>query len=286
MPFLAFAIPYTHSLAHSPTHSPTHPVGTSHDVGGGAAPNEVAIDMQQIRNQPHPAPPTANKPSLSEAHFRRTAFKCQPVTVNDYFDNALAELVTPQTECGARRYSSNADLRAALGEILTFHPAAGAFSVEARIKALNLRSLLRDDPGYLPGTLTALCHDVGAHSIALGRFEFQHVDQPGEVEFLFAGESELAFLHEGNPYAPRIRADHAAILDFHYRAAGMRGHTKLPPAGYAHAAKDETHLADFTAQLGRCRQRADLARPPRATAAQRPIYNPLDQMQNGPCTIL
>ena len=277
MPFLALAIPYTHSI--------THPVGVLHDVDRGAIPNEVVLDMPQIRNQPHSAPPPENKPSLSEAHFRRAAFKCRLVTANDYFDNALAELVTPPTECGARRYSSNADLRAALGEIMTFHPTAGAFCVEARIKALNLRSLLRDDPGYLPGTLTALCHDVGAHSIALGRFEFQQVDRPGEVEFLFAGESELAFLHEGNPHAPRIREDHAAILDFHYRAAGVRGHTTLPPTGFAHAAKDETHLEDFTAQLSRCRQRIDLGRPPRATG-NRPIHNPLDLMQNGACTIL
>ncbi len=274
MPFLSLAIPYAQLNAAS---------HVSHDVAAPAVRHEIAIDMEKIENQSY-ASPLVSKPQ--DTHFRRAVFQCNPIPVNDYFDNALAELVTPQSQCGERRYATNADLRAALGEILAFHPGAGTLSIEARIKALSLPSLLRDHPDYLPGTLTALSYDVGAHSIDIGRFTFPEPDTVEEAAFLFAGESELAFLHEDNPHACRIREDHATILGFHYRAAGMRGHTTLPPAGYALAAKDDTTLSDFTAQLTRCRKRNDLVRALRSTDGRNAQHNPLDLMQTGPCVIL
>ncbi|MDM8358661.1 hypothetical protein [Pandoraea communis] len=274
MPFLAIAIPYAQF----------NPV--SYEIDARANRHEIVIDMENIANQPRASQPTSSEAKLDVAHFRRATFQCHPVPVNDYFDNVLAELVTPQSECGTRRYASNAELRKVLGELLTLHPAAGTISVDARIKAMGLPSLLRDDPEYLPGTLSALSYDVGAHSIDIGRFTFPALDTVDEAAFLFAGESELAFLHEGNPHASRIREDHAQILGFHYRAAGMRGQTTLPPAGYAPATQDETTLNDFTAQLARCRQRSDLGRSPRSSDNRYTHHNPRDPMQNGPCSIL
>ncbi|CFB60307.1 hypothetical protein LMG16407_00346 [Pandoraea apista] len=274
MPLLALAIPFAQSSS------------ASYESNPHTDRHEIAIDMEKIKNQPLDSPSASLVAKLPEAHFRRTVFECHPIPVNKYFDNLLAELVTPQNECSARQYTSNAELRKALGDLMTFHPAAGSLSVEARIRAVGFPSLLRDEPEYLPGTLSALTFDIGAHSIEIGRFEFPQLNVPGEAEFLFAGESELAFLHEGNPNAPRIREEHAAILGFHYRAAGMRGHTTLPPAGYALAATDDTHLSDFTAQLARCRQRTDLGRLPRSVDARNYNWpNPLDTMQNGPCVI-
>jgi len=275
MPLLALAIPYAQS-------SPV-----TYEIDTHANRHEVSIDMEKIQNQPHDLPSASSVARLPDAHFRRAVFECHPIPVNHYFDNLLAELVTPRDECSARPYTSNAELRKALGDLMTFHPAGGSLSVEARIRAVGLPSLLSDEPEYLPGTLSALTFDIGAHGIEIGRFKFPQLRTPGEAEFLLVGESELAFLHEGNPYAPRIREEHAAILGFHYRAAGMRGHTTLPPAGYALASTDATHLSDFTAQLARCRQRNDLSRLPRA-ADDRNYYkhNPMDAMQNGPCVIL
>ncbi|VVE88769.1 hypothetical protein PBR20603_02728 [Pandoraea bronchicola] len=274
MPSVSLAIPSAQS----------HPV--SYGVHAPADRHEIAIDMQQIRNQPHALPPESSVAKRQNAHFHRAVFQRNPIPINDYFVNVLAELVTPKSKCGARQFPNNAELRAALSEILTFHPAAGKLSIEAHIKSLGLPSLLRNEPKYVPGTLTALTYDVGAHSIDIGRFTFPELDSVQEAAFLFAGESELAFLHEGNPHASKVREDHATVLGFHYRAAGMRGHTTLPPAGYALSAQDETHLCDFTAQLARCRKRNDLGRSPRSAGARNATPNPLDMMQNGPCVIL
>lgn len=219
------------------------------------------------------------------ARLDRAAYTCRVIPVRDYFDSVLAELITPHSACGTGRFTSNAELRKALSELLTLHPEGSEVSVDTRVKEMGLPSLLLDDPAYLPGTLTALSYDVGAHSVEIGRFTFPELDEVQEAAFLFAGESELAYLHEGNPHAPRVRETYAAILGFHYRAAGMRGHTTLPPAGNTLAAKDDTTLADFTAQLARCRQRSDLGRLPRSSDPH-PRYDPLDLMQNGPCVIL
>ena len=249
--------------------------------------NEFIVDMQGIGNPLHSTQFAASGVRQSVEHFQKAVFECRPVPVNTYFDNVLAELVTPTAACADRRYASNAQLRGALSEVLALHPQADELSLNARIKALGLPSLLRDEANYLPGSLTALCHDIGAHAVKIGRIDFPDVEVPGEAEFLFAGESELAFLHEHTPHAPRIREDHASILDFHYRAAGMTGHTSLPPAGYVNAAHDNTHLADFTAHLARCRQRTDLARSDRASESRTRYFSPPDAMQTGPfCTLL
>lgn len=274
MPFLTMALTYAQSIS------------VSYEIDARANRHEIAIDMENIENQPRARQPASSEAKLDVAHFRRATFKCHPVSVNDYFNHVLAELVTPQSECASRRYASNAELRKVLGDLLTFHPAAGTVSVNARIKEMGLPSLLRDEPDYLPGTLSALTYDVGSHSIDIGRFAFPALGATDEAAFLFAGESELAFLHEGNPHASRIREDHAQILGFHYRAAGMRGHTTLPPAGYAPATQDDTTLSDFTAQLARCRQRPDLGRSPRSSDSRDIHHDPLDMMQNGPCSIL
>ncbi|VVE44641.1 hypothetical protein [Pandoraea fibrosis] len=257
----------------------------SYAIDARANRHEIAIDMERIENRPHARSPASTTSERLYARLGRAAFTCRVIPVRDYFDNVLAELITPHNACGTGRYTSNAELRKALGELLTFHPEGTEVSVEARVKEMGLPSLLRDDPAYLPGTLTALSYDVGAHSVEIGRFAFPELDEGKEDALLFAGESELAFLHEGNPHAPLIREAHAAILGFHYRAAGMRGHTTLPPAGNTLAAKDDTTLADFTAQLARCRQRSDLGRSPRASGPYR-HHDPLDLMQSGPCVIL
>ncbi|MFJ2993926.1 hypothetical protein [Pandoraea sp. NPDC087047] len=220
----------------------------------------MVIDIQEIKNQLHSPLTTSTDVKRPSEPFRNTAFECRPVPVSTYFDNVLAELITPQSDCAARQYASNAELRDALREMLTLHPQGREFSLKSHIESLSLPSLLHDEPDYLPGTLAALSLDIGAHAVKIGRIRFPEFEILGEAEFLFAGESELAFLHENNLHAPRIREDHASILAFHYRAAGMKGHTTLPPAGYVNAAQDETHLSDFTAQLARCRHRDNSGR--------------------------
>lgn len=274
MPFLALAIPYAQS----------NPV--SYEIDARTHRHEIAIDIEKIENQTHAWKPTSQAAKRSNAPLQRATFACRTIPANDYFDNVLAELVTPLRECGAPRYADNAELRKTLGDLLTFHPDGARLSVDARIRELGLPSLLRDDPAYLPGTLSALTYDVGAHSVDIGRFTFPELDIAQEAAFLFAGESELAFLHEGNPHASLIRKDHSAILAFHYRAAGMRGHTTLPPDGYALAIQDDTTLCDFTSQLARCQQQTDLSRSPRSVENRHTRHNPLDLMQNGMCVIL
>lgn len=92
--------------------------------------------------------------------------------------------------------------------------------------------------------------------------------------------------YEIDAHASLIRNDHSAILAFHYRAAGMRGHTTLPPDGYALAIQDDTTLCDFTSQVARCQQRTDLSRSPRSVDDDHPRRDPLDLMQNSVCAIL
>ncbi|UVA78244.1 hypothetical protein [Pandoraea commovens] len=219
----------------------------------------------------------------------RRVFGCQPTPVDKYLADALAGFITPRGECAPRTFASNAALRAELAEMLALHPDGEGVSVAKRIEALGFPSLLRDDdPKYLPGTLGAMRYDVGANAIRLGRFKLPQTDPYSKAAaFRFAGECELAHLRKGDPVAPLVREDHASILDFHYRAAGMRGHTALPPTGYINAAQDETHLSDFTAHLTRCRR---LERPSRSILASRlRVYpvSPLDTMQTGPaCVIL
>ncbi|AKC71641.1 hypothetical protein MB84_22585 [Pandoraea oxalativorans] len=218
----------------------------------------------------------------------RRAYGCQPTPVGDYFAHALAEFVTPRGECAPRTFASNAVLRTELADMLALHPDGEGVSVAAQIEALGLPSLLLDDLKYLPGTLDAMRYDVGANAIRLGRFKFPETDTYGKAAaFRFAGECELAHLREGDPVAPLVREDHASILDFHYRAAGMRGHTALPPTGYVNAVQDETQLSDFTAHLTRCRR---LARSGRSILMVNKwgVYpvSPLDTMQTGPCVIL
>jgi len=218
----------------------------------------------------------------------RRVFGCQPTPLDKYLANALAEFITPRGECAPRKFASNAALRAELAEMLVLHPDGEGVSVAKRIEALGFPSLLRDDdPKYLPGTLGAMRYDVGANAIRLGRFKLPETAPYSKAAaYRFAGECELAHLRQGDPVAPLVREDHATILDFHYRAAGMRGHTALPPTGYVNAGQDETHLSDFTAQLARCRR---LERPARSILASRfhmyPV-SPLDTMQTGPCVIL
>ncbi|QBC32601.1 hypothetical protein [Pandoraea sp. XY-2] len=274
MPFLALAIPYAQS----------NPISYAFDARANR--HEIAIDIEKIENQSHAWQPTSQAAKRSNAHFHGAAFTCRTMPVNDYFDDVLAELITPLGACGTPRHPNNAELRKTLGDLLTLHPDGAEVSVDARISELGLPSLLRDDPAYLPGTLNALTFDVGGHSIDIGRFTFPEPDIEQEAAFLFAGESELAFLHEGNPYAARIREDHSAILAFHYRAAGMRGYTTLPPGGYALAIQDDTTLCDFTSQLARCQKQTDPSRSPRSVEDRNTRYDPLDLMQNGGCVIL
>ena len=253
MPFPALIAPFVRS----------NPV--SYPQAAGPSRDEMIIDMQEIRNQLHSPLATSIDVKRPSEHSRNTALECRLVPVSTYFDNVLAELITPQSDCAARQYSSNAELREALREMLTLHPQGRGFSLESHIASLSLPSLLRDEPDYLPGTLAALSLDIGTHAVRIGRIRFPEFEILGEAEFLFAGESELAFLHENNLYAPRIRENHASILAFHYRAAGMKGHTALPPVGYVNAAQDETHLSDFTAQLARCRHRDNSGRAERGS---------------------
>lgn len=274
MPFLALAIPYAQSNP------------ASYAIDAHANRHEIAIDIEKIVNQTHAWKPASQAAKRSNAHLPGAAVTYRTIPANDYFDNVLAELVTPLGECGAPQYPTNAELRKTLGDLLTLHPDGASVSVDARIKALGLPSLLRDDPAYLPGTLSALTYDVGAHSIDIGRFTFPELDIAQEAAFLFAGERELAFLHEGNPHASLIRKDHSAILAFHYRAAGMRGHTTLPPDEYALAIQDDTTLCDFTSQVARCHQRTDLGRSPRSVEDRHTRHDPLDLMQNSVCAIL
>lgn len=289
MPLLSLAIPLVRSGAPLPF--------VLNPSDARAHRSEFAIEMGPIKNQMRPMSPTSptshaitgGVEPLRTKHFRQAVFDCQPVPIGTYFDNVLAELVTPQTASCVRQYESNAALRTALDEILSFHPQAASFSLKKHVETLSLPSLLRDEPEYAAGTLTALCYDVGAHSIEIGRIRFPQLERPGEAEFLFAGESELAFLHEGNPHAALIRNDHASILDFHYRAAGMEGHTSLPPVRNVNAGQDDMRLSDFTAHLARCRRHTDPGRSPSHGRHSREApmrRSPLDRMQTGPCSIL
>lgn len=277
MPLLTLAIPYARTSHHvaSPTSSVT------------AGADDIAIDMQQLKNQVPRNAPQAREGAAPLDTFRRV-FECRLIPVNEYFDHALAEFVTPPSECAPRAYGSNAALRASLTEVLRFHPHGRTLSLDNQILGAGLPSLLRDETEYMPGTLAALRYDVGANSIKIGRFQFHDAQPPCEAEFLIAGDAELAFLQEGNPHASRVREDHASILDFHYRAAGMKGHTALPPTGSVNVTQDQTQLSDFTAQLARCHRLDEHIRTTRATNSGRyPAPDALDMMQNGLiCSIL
>ncbi|VVE32309.1 hypothetical protein PAQ31011_03734 [Pandoraea aquatica] len=248
----------------------------------------IAIETQVVRG----IVPVIDKESPTDrgdafVKSTRRAFGCQPTPVDKYLANALAEFITPRGECAPRTFASNAALRAELAEMLALHPDGEGVSVAKRIEALGYPSLLRDDPTYLPGTLGAMRYDVGANAIRLGRFKLPETDPYSKAAaFRFAGECELAHLRQGDPVAPLVREDHASILDFHYRAAGMRGHTALPPTGYVNAGQDETHLSDFTAHLTRCRRLGRPARSILASGSRVYPVSPLDTMQTGPCVIL
>lgn len=283
MPLLSFAIPMVRSGAPLPfaSNPPESAVGR----------DDFIIDIGVIKNQIRPMPltPHETKSPIERGHmehFRKAMFECRPTPIGAYFDNVLAELVTPKASSCIPTYDTNAALRTALKEILSLHPDAGDFSLKQHIGTLSLPSLLRDGPEYTPGTLTALCHDVGAHSVAIGRIRFTSPETPGDRELHFAGESELAFLHEGNPHAATIQEDHASILEFHYRAAGMKGDAFLQGGHDVGAVKNIGQLSDFTAHLARCRQRTDLVRGTRHRREAPTYWNPLDKMQTGPCVIL
>ncbi|MFK0377479.1 hypothetical protein [Pandoraea sp. NPDC090278] len=252
------------------------------------APPSTAIEMQEVDNTASLTDkelPT--RQGVASDKSTRRAFGCQPTPVDTYVANALAEFVTPRGECAPRTFASNAALRTELADMLALHPDGEGVSVAAQLEALGLPSLLVDDRKYLPGTLDAMRYDVGANAIRLGRFKFSEIDAYGKAAaFRFAGECELAHLHKGDPVAALVREDHASILDFHYRAAGMRGHTALPPTGYVKAGQDETQLSDFTAHLTRCRRLGPPLRSIRASGLRVYPVSPLDTMQTGPCVIL
>lgn len=279
----------TTSTSPGMTPTPTIPMATSIPILSSAPSlTPEATVAPTLPSTPPSTTAATTAPSTAPTpldRFRKTVYRCQAVPVSDYFERALATLVTPVGACAAEDRASNAELRAMLRDILALHPNAAELDVDGYLRTLGLASLLRDEPEFRPGGFRALCHDMGLRSVAFGRFAFPDLDAPGDAELLFAGQSELAFLHEGNPCAARIRRDHAPVLAFHYRAAGMEGHTALPPIGLSLTDVDDTTLSDFTAQLVRCGARGE---PQRARRAVRPgrLDAAIDPMQTGPCTLL
>ncbi|AKM29596.3 hypothetical protein AB870_04830 [Pandoraea faecigallinarum] len=157
--------------------------------------------------------------------------ECGAVQVDDYMHDVLAALVTPQDGSPSRRYTRNADLRASVATALALHPDGGDALLEARLKALGLPSLLRDESQYLPGTLEALRYDVGSRIVAIERSrlpDLADLEAPGDAALHAAGARELAYLDAGHPHAAQVALDHKRILDFHYRAAGATTWERLP----------------------------------------------------------
>lgn len=181
---------------------------------------------------------------------------CRTMEVNDYVRNVLTTLVTPKEGCPSRRYARNAELLESVANALALHPQGGEALLEARIRAIGLPSLLRDDPEYLPGTLHALRFDVGSRIVAIGRSELPDLAEaqaPDDLALHVAGARELSYLDSENPSAAQVVRDHRQILDFHYRAAGAAAPVSITgpsPDPSAH----ERHIADFIVHLKRCRQ--------------------------------
>ncbi|VVE46374.1 hypothetical protein PIN31009_04397 [Pandoraea iniqua] len=220
-----------------------------------AEPPRVAADLRAMTNA-RPALPAGPSLSLGATdRFRLGVIECTPVPVDRYVRNALTELLTPRDGCPNACVPGNAQLREMLTTILTLHPQGDATSLERVIGQIGLPSLLRDDPEYAPGTLNALRYDVGAHAVASGVFSVSE-GEPGEAELLDFGASELMFLDTPNEYRHDVASAHAAIIDFHYGAAGMAGHgarenreTRITPA--------MMQIADFTRHLATCQQRRE-----------------------------
>lgn len=221
----------------------------------------VAVDLRAMTNAlpARPAlPALPARPSLSLGatdRFRLGVIECTPVPVDRYVRNALTELLTPRDGCPNACVPGNAQLREMLAAILTLHPQGDATSLERVIGQIGLPSLLRDEPDYAPGTLNALRYDVGAHAVASGVFSVSE-GEPSEAELLDFGASELMFLDTPNEYRHDVASAHAAIIDFHYGAAGMAGHgarenreTRITPA--------MMQIADFTRHLATCQQRRE-----------------------------
>ncbi|VVE25427.1 hypothetical protein PIN31115_03361 [Pandoraea iniqua] len=215
----------------------------------------LATDLRSMTNA---LPASGAGPSLSlraTDRFRLGVIECKPVPVERYVRNALTELLTPRDGCPNACVPDNAQLREMLATILTLHPQGDATSLERVIGQIGLPSLLRDDPEYTPGTLNALRYDVGAHAVASGVFSVSE-GEPSEAELLDFGASELMFLDSLNEYRHDVASAHAAIIDFHYGAAGMAGHgarenreTRITPA--------MMQISDFKRHLATCQQRRD-----------------------------
>jgi hypothetical protein len=206
-----------------------------------------------------------------------SSHKCRTVHVDDYTHNVLTALVTPQDGCPSRRYTRNADIRTSVATALALHPEGGDALLAARLEALGLPSLLRDEPQYLPGTLEALRYDVGSRIVAIGRSklpDLANLGAPDDLALHAAGERELSYLNGESPHAAQVALDHKRILDFHYGAAGVTTWAerhgdrerhgdeakRASEKSREHRTGPEPRIGTFIEHLARCQQRSEPAR--------------------------
>ncbi|AJP58314.1 hypothetical protein UC34_17800 [Pandoraea vervacti] len=224
--------------------------------------------------------------------------ECRSVHVDDFTHNVLTALVTPQDGCASRRYTRNADLRTSVAIALALHPDDGDALLEARLKALGLPSLLRDEPQYRPGTLEALRYDVGSRIVAIGRSklpDLANLGAPDDLALHAAGERELSYLNGESPHAAQVALDHKRILDFHYGAAGVTTWEKQDrefhdgDVKHVKRASDnsrgahegpEPRIGTFIEHLARCQQRVEPTRTPTRAKGRIPIPQNVDAQRS------
>ncbi|VVE03856.1 hypothetical protein PCA20602_02280 [Pandoraea capi] len=237
-------------------------------AGEAPATSRPATTFTSIRNRLPEGHAIRMDSWRSKAHAAPKDNGCRAVHVNEYTHHVLTALVTPQEGCPSRRYTRNAELRNSVATALALHPQGGDALLEARLKALGLPSLLRDEPQYLPGTLAALRYDVGSRIVAIGRSklpDLADLDAPGDLALHAAGGRELSYLDGESPHAAQVAHDHKRILDFHYSAAGVSTWQAMPDSERRQASSDDHQRLDER-RRHRTFSASVTSRPPEAEA--------------------
>lgn len=231
-------------------------------AGEAPSPSPAVVNLTRVTNRL----PEGHAVRLS-VPTRRTgatsdAQDCRTEQADEYVRNVLIALLTPKAGCPAQRYASNAELRESVRTALALHPAGADELLEVRLRALGLPSLLRDEPQFMPGTLEALRYDVGVRRVEIIQSQPIDLASAGIRHLQSAGERDLSILNTRNARftdASSVAREHAKILDFHYRAAGMEAIAGTRPA--AHSGNDDGSTnrplssrrpAEFAAHLERC----------------------------------
>lgn len=228
--------------------------------------SQAAADLRAVANTGGDCAPAAQMLGARLAYAQRLledAIETLTPTLHDYASAALDGLVQPDDGCATRRFDSNAEIRQRLQAAIADHPEADGISVEQVLKDLALPSLLRDEPGFQPGSDKALRYDLGLFAYSIGRAGSDDGPLPTVADALRWGESELRLMMPPEPYRDALN-DHRPIFAFHQLASGALD-------ALARDQPVKLDYADFAAHLAGCAQRADPAQgdvPAPCTPAQ------------------